>query len=116
MAGANLQFCDIMDVSKHPKKKVIDPEKVVKNRWSKNKVKGIRLVEVLWRDAVSISGDEWTESEEADEQVPAKTVSIGYLWKETDDFVTIVSLVNEIHIGYGITIPRGMIVEIRDLI
>lgn len=106
-----------MDISKQPKsKKSIDPEKVVKNRWNQTKAKNIRIVEITWRDAVSVSGDEWADPEEADEQVPAKTVSVGYLWRETDDFITIVSLVNEFHLGYGITIPRGMIVEVRDLI
>lgn len=105
-----------MDMAKHPKKKMMDPEKVVKHRWDQSKTKFIRVVEVIWRDAVSVSGDDWADPEEAEDQVPAKTVSVGYLWKETEDFVTVVSLVNEVHLGYGITIPKGMIVEVRDLI
>ena len=106
-----------MDISKQPKpKKFIDPERLVKSRWAQMKTKNVRIVEVTWRDAVSVSGDEWAEPEEAHNQVPAKTVSVGYLWRETEDFVTIVALVNECHLGFGITIPRGMIVEVRDLI
>ena len=106
-----------MDPHKHPpKSKSVKPEILLHSRWNSKPNKKIRLVEVLWRDAVSVSGDEWAEPEEADEQRPAKTVSVGYLWSDEEDYVTLVSLVNDVHIGYGITIPRGMIVEIRDLL
>lgn len=106
-----------MDPHKPPtKNKSMKPETVLNNRWDSKIHKNVRIVEVLWRDAVSVSGDEWASPEEASTQRPAKTVSVGYLWAETDDYVTLVSLVNDSHIGYGITIPRGMIVEIRDFI
>lgn len=105
-----------MDNKSHPKKKSLRPDIVIKSRWSNKLNKKIRLVEVTWIDAVSVSGDEWAEPEEAEEQTPAKTLSVGYLWVDNENYITLVSLVNEIHLGYGITIPRGMITEIRDLI
>ena len=112
----------LMDDSKHPKKvhvkkhKSPDPKEVVKFRWENKPSKKVRLVEVTWIDAISISGDHWAEPEDAEEQTPAKSLSVGYLWVETDSYITIVALVNEDHLGYGITIPRGMVVDIRDLI
>lgn len=105
-----------MDNKRQPKAKSLKPEFVVKSRWSNKLSKKIRLVEVTWIDAVSISGDEWAEPEEAEEQTPAKTVSVGYLWVDNDQYITLVALVNEVHLGYGITIPRGMVTDIRDLI
>lgn len=106
-----------MDNLKHPdKSKSVKPETLLNVRWVNKSHKKVKIVEVLWRDAVSVSGDDWAEPEEADAQRPAKTLSVGYLWADEDDYVTLVSLVNDAHIGYGITIPRGMIVEIRDLL
>lgn len=106
-----------MDNRTPPKKhKSPKPEIVVKTRWDNKPSKKVRLVEVTWIDAVSVSGDEWAEPEEAEEQRPAKSLSVGYLWVENDEFITVVSLVNDVHVGYGITIPRGMVTEIRDLI
>ena len=103
-------------LNQKPKSKSVKPDMVLTHRWAAKPHKKVRIVEVLWRDAVSVSGDEWAEPEEADDQRPAKTVSVGYLWSEEDDYVTLVSLLNDTHIGYGITIPRGMIVDIRDLL
>lgn len=106
-----------MDNRTPPKKhKSPKPEIVVKARWAKKPSKNIRLVEVTWIDAVSVSGDEWAEPEEAEEQTPAKSLSVGYLWVENEHFITLVALVNDVHVGYGITIPRGMVTDIRDLI
>lgn len=105
-----------MDNKRPPKKKSLKPEFIVEKRWANKADKKIRLVEVTWVDAVSVSGDEWADPEEADDQRPAKSLSVGYLWAENDSYVTLVAIVNDTHIGYGITIPRGMVTEIRDLI
>jgi hypothetical protein len=88
---------------------------LIKHRWA-NQTKNVRLVEILWVDATSVSGEEWAEWEEAAKTVPAPSLSVGYVVTETPLHITIVGLVNDNHIGHGICIPKGMIHEIRDLI
>jgi hypothetical protein len=100
-----------MPRSVHPR-----TQSVMKYRWKNKSNPSIRIVEVLWLDAISIAGTEWASGDEAAKQMPAPSVSVGYLWADTPEHVTVVALVNENHIGHGITIPRGMIVEIRDLV
>lgn len=69
------------------------------------------IVEVLWWDARAIAID-W---EETVESKPMPTTTVGYLVKESDDSVTLVSLINTIHIGHGIIIPKGCIHEVIQL-
>jgi hypothetical protein len=71
------------------------------------------LVEVLWLDAVSVGTDVWLESTEATQSTPEPSVAVGYLWDETETHLTVVALVNTRHVGHGITIPRGCVVEVR---
>lgn len=73
----------------------------------------VRLVEVVWRDATDIGGD-WVSAEEAILE-PAISLSVGYLIASNKDSVSVAALVNETHFAHGITIPRKMVVEIRDL-
>lgn len=88
---------------------------LIKRRWTGD-TKNVRLVEILWVDATSVSGEEWAEWEEAAATVPAPSLSVGYVVTETDLHITVVALVNDNHIGHGICIPKGMIHEIRDLL
>lgn len=88
--------------------------RLVNARW-KNKDYQYPLVEVLWDDATSVSGEEWADISEAIKCKPAKTVSVGYMVADKDSHVTLVATVNSHHIGHGILIPRGMIKEIRFL-
>ena len=74
----------------------------------------MRIVEVVWRDASDIGGD-WVAPEDAVLE-PAVSLSIGYLIASNKDSVTLAALVNDTHFAHGITIPRGMVSEIRDLI
>ncbi|NBW35730.1 MAG: hypothetical protein EBR30_12070 [Cytophagia bacterium] len=73
----------------------------------------VRLVEVVWRDATDIGGD-WVSAEDAVLE-PAMSFSVGYLIASNKDSVSIAGLVNETHFAHGMTIPRKMVVEIRDL-
>ena len=74
----------------------------------------IRLVEVIWSDASDIGGD-WVTADEAVIE-PAVSLSVGYLIASNKDSVSLAALVNESHFAHGITIPRKMVVEIRDLV
>ncbi len=73
----------------------------------------MRIVEVIWRDASDIGGD-WVAPEDAVLE-PAVSLSLGYLIASNKDSVTLAALVNDTHFAHGITIPRGMVSEIRDL-
>ena len=73
----------------------------------------VKIVEVVWRDASDIGGD-WVCPEDAVLE-PAISLSVGYLIASNKDSVTLAALVNETHFAHGITIPRGMVAEIREL-
>jgi hypothetical protein len=91
----------------------VNIKKALNDRW-KNLGK-IKVVEVLWRDASSVTGDEWATSEEVVNAEPALTVSVGYLWVDKPTHVCLVGMLNDHHLGYALTIPRGMIDSIRVL-
>jgi hypothetical protein len=89
-------------------------EKFVKDRWS-NKVGKFHIVEVMWRDAVSLFYQEWGDFEDAVKSKPSQTLSVGYLVKITDEYLILASICNEVHVGNGITIPMGMVEDVRYL-
>lgn len=101
----------IMPKPVHPR-----TETVVKSRWKNETRNHIKIVEVLWLDAVSASGEDWAESKDVAKSEPAKSLMVGYLWVDEPSHITVIPLVNESHVGHGITIPRGMIKEIRNLV
>jgi hypothetical protein len=70
------------------------------------------IIEIIWHDAVSLAGDDWATPEEADQHKPAPTISIGYLWNQTDTHITIIALINETHLAHGLTIPKPWIQKI----
>ena len=73
----------------------------------------VRLVEIVWNDAVDITGGGWVEHEQI-VHAPALSLSVGYLICETPESYTLAALVNEHHYSHGIVIPKGMVVEIRE--
>ena len=93
---------------------VINLRGVIKDRW-KNATSKHRVVEILWWDAIGVSADEWSEHKEAYSAVPAYTLTVGYVVKDTPEYITVVSLLNQHHIGHGVCIPKGMVKEIREL-
>jgi hypothetical protein len=72
---------------------------------------GLPVVEIFWTDALSFALDWQEESSSA----LMETVAVGYLVEETEDAVSVVSLVNKNHLGHGITIPKVNIIWWRDL-
>lgn len=72
---------------------------------------GFSLVEVLWMDALAGALD-WSETASIK---PMPTVTVGYLVDTSPDSITLVSIVNESHIGHSITIPTGCVVRIVHL-
>lgn len=70
------------------------------------------LVEVVWMDAVDFT--DWKEFDHIPNK-PCRSWSVGYLVAEDETAITLVGLMNEHSWSLGITIPRGMIQEIRPL-
>jgi len=71
------------------------------------------IVEVAWWDAIEVL--DWKDNDVTHPNRPAPSWSVGYLLIEDDAAITLASLHNECHWSLGITIPRGMIHEIRFL-
>ena len=91
----------------------MNAKKALKDRWNRNGK--VKIVEVLWHDASSVTGDEWATSDEVRNAEPAPTVSVGYLWVDKPSHVCLVGMLNDHHLGYALTIPRGMIDSVRVL-
>ena len=79
-------------------------------------MKAYPIVEVWWDDAVQLTADgEWLDLAKIGNK-PARSRTVGYLIHETDKAVTVVGLYNDQgHAGLGITIPAGMVTEVRRL-
>lgn len=90
-----------------------DLEEILEGIWEGRSK--LPIVEILWEDAVSVGGNDWATPEEATEQTPAKSVSLGYLWNETDKYITIIALINDTHLAHGITIPKPWIKKIKQI-
>ena len=76
--------------------------------------KGVRIVEIEWIDAVAVGGEDWADETELD-IYGMPSLTIGYVINETDETITIVSLVNMTHYSHGITIPKGCVTAIKNL-
>lgn len=72
------------------------------------------VVEVVWFDAVSVGAVDW-EDEHSVDILPALSFVVGYVIADTDEALTVVSLVNEDSYAHGICIPKGMVYEVREL-
>jgi hypothetical protein len=65
-------------------------------------------VMVLWIDATSVAIS-WEETDQT--YIPEPTVSIGFLWENTDTHITLMAIVNSEHVSHGLVIPTGCITE-----
>ena len=74
-----------------------------------------QIIEVLWIDAVANAITEWMDLDELEQCQPCETLSVGYLLKDHPEWITIVGLLNDASAGHAITIPRGMILAVRQL-
>lgn len=72
-----------------------------------------RIVEIEWLD--SVGKPEVWEFADADPLEPSSIVSIGYLWKETSDAVTICQSQSPSQVARRFTIPRGCIRRLRTI-
>lgn len=92
---------------------VLKPEEVMGNE-KPGRTHTPRIVEIEWVDALAIGGDDWTDDEEVTAKgMPSKTV--GYVIHESEEAISVVSLVNLHHYGHGITIPKGCVTKVRTL-
>ncbi len=66
------------------------------------------LLEVHWVDALGL-GYDWESPKQVSAHRPEPTVSIGYVWEETEEYVILVSTLNTMHACHGILIPTGCI-------
>ena len=73
------------------------------------------IAEVLWIDAVANAITEWMDIEDLQNVQPCETLSVGYLITDHPEWVTLIGLMNDSTGGHAITIPRGMILNVRAL-
>lgn len=76
-----------------------------------------KFVEVVWEDAASNS-ETWVTTKEI--TAPEEVITRGWLVRDEPKYVAIASSVSnedleEDHVGNTITIPRGMIMTLREL-
>lgn len=72
----------------------------------------MKVVGIVWIDTVS-SGDTWID----ETQEPAKIVSVGLLWKDEPDYITLVLSLSEDQLIRGfVTVPKSCIIEQRVLL
>lgn len=90
-----------------------DLEQIIQTTWDGKQP--LTIVEILWEDAVSVGGSDWATPEEATDQTPARSISLGYLWNETPTHITLVALINDTHVAHGITIPKPWIKKIKQI-
>ena len=80
--------------------------------------KTLRLVEVLWADAWTSSG--WSdEDNEPGDNEPEMCRSIGMVMHDTKRGITLASAISpsksKIGFGHKAFVPRGMIVQVREI-
>lgn len=95
-----------------PRPGITSANKLFRNR-KKAKDRG-PVVEVLWWDAVSVGAVDWEDEHSVDIK-PALSFVVGYVVADTEEALTVVSLVNEDSYAHGICIPKGMVHEVREL-
>lgn len=80
----------------------------------KRKKRAPKIVAVVWLDAIANAG--WTEHDEAPEAVEIH--SVGFLVKKTRTSVTLATSVGRCDSEHNatITIPRGMIQRMTDIV
>lgn len=91
----------------------VKPSTLLRHRWDRRTGSKARIVEVLWHDATGVWAEEWGDVTDIEKAQPAKTVTVGYLMKDADDHLVLASMCNDSHVGLGLVIPKGMVVQIR---
>jgi hypothetical protein len=76
-------------------------------------------VEVFWVDAC-VPPDRWEsriegEFKEEDKLVPVACESIGYIYEDTDTYITLIGDKNKSEVGRKITIPKCSVAKINEL-
>lgn len=75
---------------------------------------GNKIVKIEWEDSKSASHD-WEDIENIEPLKLAICVSVGFIFEETKDYITIVPTVSERHILGRLSIPRKCIKKQRSL-
>lgn len=76
---------------------------------------GWPLVEILWIDAISDGLWEWLDPDDLQHMAPEDSLVVGYLAHQTDEYVTVASLINDDSVAHAMCIPRSLIVTLRHL-
>lgn len=92
-----------------------DPKDILDARWKNANMAEYPVVEVLWLDASSLGGEHWIGVSDLIDFKPAKSLSVGYLVEDRKNYITLLGMVNDSTVGHALTLPKGMIKEIRYL-
>lgn len=95
---------------------VVDAAALVASCWAGRTCDSYPLVEVLFHDARAFGVDNWVELTDAIAATPIRSVAVGYLVSRTDDHLNLVGLVNEAHVGHGISIPAPWVARVRVIV
>ena len=77
-------------------------------------LKRFPMVAVCWRDAHTEAG--WCETEEAQAMTPSPAVTVGFLVKEADGTIKLVSTVGEENVADKMPIPGGCVARMGKLV
>ena len=72
-----------------------------------------RKLEIVWHD--STGTDAIWDSKHEKSLKPIKIHTIGYFWKETETYITVIQSVSKHQIARRFTIPKGCIKKITEL-
>lgn len=75
----------------------------------------MKLVHVVWLDAISDDKPGWKPRKKIRRQKPARIESVGWVEKEKKRYITLVSSIDKRDCDGDVTIPRGMILKMRKL-
>ena len=78
------------------------------------KDKPLPLVRITWTDSASLGGH-WADKTDVEDLKTEIIDSVGFVFKETDDSVTIVAHVGEDQVGGTMCIPKIAIVSRRTI-
>ena len=76
---------------------------------------GWPVVEILWVDAISGGLWDWLDPTQLADMHPEDSRVVGYLASETDDYITVASLINDGSVAHALCIPTSLIIEMRRL-
>lgn len=75
----------------------------------------MKLVHVIWLDAVSDDKPGWKPRKKIRKQKPARIESVGWVLRKTKHHLTLVSSIDKRDCDGDTTIPRGMVLKVRRL-